>query len=103
MYACFGRASSGIDCGSPASSSGFAEPGFKLQGSYRNMNKLAEKIVSAMNEEELQLLVDDHYASESQTLTTGAEQNLLKLAELRGRMTDAQKARWAKQKSGQKK
>ena len=70
------------------------EPGFKLQGSYRNMNKLAEKIVSAMNEEELQLLVDDHYASESQTLTTGAEQNLLKLAELRGRMTDEQRARW---------
>ena len=58
------------------------------------MNKLAEKIVSAMNEEELQQLVDDHYASESQTLTTGAEQNLLKLAELRGRMTDEQRARW---------
>jgi hypothetical protein len=70
------------------------EPGFKLQGSYRNMNKLAEKIVSAMNDEELQLLVDDHYASESQTLTTGAEQNLLKLAELRGRMTPEQQARW---------
>jgi hypothetical protein len=43
------------------------EPGFKLQGSYRNMNKLAEKVVSAMNEEELQQLIDDHYASESQT------------------------------------
>jgi hypothetical protein len=70
------------------------EPPFKLQGSYRNMNKLAEKIVSAMNAQELEQLVDDHYASESQTLTTGAEQNLLKLAELRGRMTDAQKARW---------
>ena len=70
------------------------EPPFKLQGSYRNMNKLAEKIVSAMNDEELEQLVDDHYASESQTLTTGAEQNLLKLADLRGRMTDAQKTRW---------
>lgn len=70
------------------------EPGFKLQGSYRNMNKLAEKVVSAMNEEELQQLIDDHYASESQTLTTGAEQNLLKLAELRGRLTDEQAARW---------
>ena len=70
------------------------EPGFKLQGSYRNMNKLAEKIVSAMNDEELQQLVDDHYASESQTLTTGAEQNLLKLAELRGRMSAEQQARW---------
>ncbi|HSO38913.1 MAG TPA: DNA repair ATPase [Labilithrix sp.] len=70
------------------------EPNFKLQGSYRNMNKLAEKVVSAMNEEELQQLIDDHYASESQTLTTGAEQNLLKLAELRGRMTPEQSARW---------
>lgn len=70
------------------------EPNFKLQGSYRNMNKLAEKVVSAMNEEELQQLIDDHYASESQTLTTGAEQNLLKLAELRGRMSPEQAARW---------
>ncbi|MBX3187145.1 MAG: DNA repair ATPase [Labilithrix sp.] len=70
------------------------EPGFKLQGSYRNMNKLAEKVVAAMNDEELERLIDDHYASESQTLTTGAEQNLLKLAEIRGKMTDAQKARW---------
>jgi hypothetical protein len=70
------------------------EPPFKLQGSYRNMNKLAEKVVAAMNEEELERLVDDHYQSESQTLTTGAEQNLLKLAEIRGRMTDAQQRRW---------
>ncbi|MDF2696778.1 MAG: hypothetical protein K0S65_5161, partial [Labilithrix sp.] len=59
------------------------EPAFKLQGSYRNMNKLAEKIVAAMNDAEIEQLIDDHYASESQTLTTGAEQNLLKLAELR--------------------
>ena len=70
------------------------EPPFKLQGSYRNMNKLAEKVVAAMNDEELEQLIDDHYASESQTLTTGAEQNLLKLAELRGRMSDEQRARW---------
>lgn len=71
------------------------EPPFKLQGSYRNMNKLAEKIVSSMNDEEVQQLIDDHYASESQTLTTGAEQNLLKLSELRGRMSDEQRARWS--------
>jgi len=70
------------------------EPAFKLQGSYRNMNKLAEKVAAAMNDEELARLVDDHYASESQTLTSGAEQNLLKLKELRGRMTDAERARW---------
>ena len=30
------------------------EPPFKLQGSYRNMNKLAEKVVSAMNDAELE-------------------------------------------------
>jgi hypothetical protein len=71
------------------------EPPFKLQGSYRNMNKLAEKVVAAMNESELERLIDDHYASEAQTLTRGAEQNLLKLADLRGRLTDAQKLRWA--------
>lgn len=66
----------------------------KLQGSYRNMTKLAEKVVAAMNDEELERLIDDHYLGESQTLTTGAEENLLKLAELRARMTDAQKPRW---------
>ena len=70
------------------------EPPFKLQGSYRNMNKIAEKVAAALNEEELRLLVDDHYQSEAQTLTTGAEQNLLKLAELRGALTDEQRRRW---------
>ena len=72
-----------------------SEPPFKLQGSYRNMNKMAEKIASAMNEAELERLIDDHYTSEAQTLTRGAEQNLLKLAEMRGRQSDAQKTRWA--------
>ena len=70
------------------------EPPFKLQGSYRNMNKLAEKIAAAMNDAELEGLVDDHYQGEAQTLTTGAEQNLLKLASLRDRADDTQKARW---------
>lgn len=70
------------------------EPPFKLQGSYRNMNKLAEKVVPAMNDDEVERLIDDHYASESQTLTTGAEHNLLKLAEMRGRMSPEAKARW---------
>ena len=71
------------------------EPPFKLQGSYRNMNKIAEKVVSAMTPAELATLVDDHYRSESQTLTTAAEQNLLKLGELRGRLTPEQATRWA--------
>ncbi|HEX7708528.1 MAG TPA: DNA repair ATPase [Thermoanaerobaculia bacterium] len=76
------------------------EPPFKLQGSYRNMSKLAEKIVPAMNDDELQRLLDDHYLGEAQTLTTGAEENLLKLAEIRGRMTEAQHARWSDIKQG---
>ena len=71
------------------------EPPFKLQGSYRNMNKLAEKIVPAMNDAELEALVTNHYLGESQTLTTGAEANLLKLAELRGLMTEEEASRWA--------
>jgi Tfp pilus assembly protein PilZ len=70
------------------------EPPFKLQGSYRNMAKLTEKVVPAMNDAELERLIDDHYASESQTLTKGAEQNLLKLADMRGRLTPEQSARW---------
>ena len=76
------------------------EPPFRLQGSYRNMNKLAAKIVAAMNDNELESLIDDHYLGESQTLTTGAEENLLKLAEMRGRMSETQKARWEEIKSG---
>lgn len=76
------------------------EPPFKLQGSYRNMNKLAEKVVAAMNDAELESLIDDHYQGEAQTLTTGAEHNLLKLAELRGRQSLEQKARWDEVKRG---
>lgn len=70
------------------------EPSFKLQGSYRNMNKMAEKVSAVMNQDELLTLIQDHYLGESQLLTTGAEENLLKLAELRGNMTDTQTARW---------
>ncbi|MFD4593547.1 DNA repair ATPase [Streptomyces rubiginosohelvolus] len=71
------------------------EPPFRLQGSYRNMNKIAERIVPVMNDEELSAVIDDHYAGEAQTLTTGAEANLLKLAALRGTLTAAQAERWA--------
>lgn len=76
------------------------EPPFKLQGSYRNMNKLAEKLVSSMNEAEIERLIDAHYAGESQTLTSAAEQNLLKLGELRGRLSEAQSKRWHDIKEG---
>ncbi len=70
------------------------EPPFLLQGSYRNMGGLAERLVPAMNEEEVEQLIDDHYQNEAQTLTTGAEANLLKLAEIRGRMSEEQQERW---------
>ena len=58
------------------------EPPFKLQGSYRNMNKIAEKILPVMNEEELKTLVISNYENEAQTLTTGAEFNILRFKEL---------------------
>ncbi|MBE0362767.1 hypothetical protein PULV_a0329 [Pseudoalteromonas ulvae UL12] len=70
------------------------EPPFKLQGSYRNMNKMAEKVVAAMNEEELENLIRDHYRSEAQTLSKGSEENLLKLGELRGTLTQEEHARY---------
>ncbi|MFC7618164.1 DNA repair ATPase [Actinokineospora soli] len=75
------------------------EPPFGLQGSYRNMNKLAERIVPVMNDAELEAVIDDHYLGEAQTLAAGAEANLLKLAELRGRQTPEQAARWAEVKA----
>ncbi|MDL4815583.1 DNA repair ATPase [Actinomadura opuntiae] len=75
------------------------EPPFRLQGSYRDMNRLAERILPVMNADELETLIDDHYRAEAQTLTTGAEANLLKLAELRGALTPEQQARWTQIKA----
>ncbi|MEU4540359.1 DNA repair ATPase [Streptosporangium sp. NPDC023825] len=75
------------------------EPPFQLQGSYRNMNKLAARVVPVMNDAELEAVIDDHYLGEAQTLTSGAEANLLKLAELRGTMTPGQAERWAEVKA----
>ncbi|GAB3439877.1 DNA repair ATPase [Streptomonospora sediminis] len=75
------------------------EPPFQLQGSYRNMNKLAERVVPVMNGAELEAAIDDHYLGEAQTLTSGAEANLLKLAELRGTLGAEQADRWAEVKA----
>jgi hypothetical protein len=60
------------------------EPPFKLQGSYRNMNKIAEKVVSIINDDELFLQILTSYENDCQTLTTGAEANMLKWKELVG-------------------
>jgi len=70
-------------------------PRFLLQGSYRNMNKLAEKVSAVMNDEELEELINDHYRGESQLLTQGAEANQLMLGELRGSLDENDAARWA--------
>ena len=70
------------------------EPRFQLQGSYRNMNRLAEKILPILNEHEVKDLVFDHYKSESQTLTTGAEANMLKFKEMFSLMTQEEAVRW---------
>jgi len=70
------------------------EPSFKLQGSYRDMNKLISKVVPIMNEEELSTLLLSHYESESQTLTTSAESNLLKFKELQQQLSPQETDRW---------
>ncbi len=71
------------------------EPAFKLQGSYRNMNKLAEKVSPIMNDQELNTLILAHYEGEVQTLTADAEANFLKLKELLGLLKEKEATRWA--------
>lgn len=64
------------------------EPAFKLQGSYRNMNKIVSKLFVGITDGELNDLIIDHYNSESQTLTNQAEENILKFREITGRLSD---------------
>jgi hypothetical protein len=70
------------------------EPPFLLQGSYRNMVRLASKVVPAMTAGEVDGLIDDHYRAESQALTGAAEANLLMLDQLRGRLGGERAERW---------
>ena len=72
------------------------EPPFKLQGSYRNMNRIAEKVAAVMNDQELMQLVVSAYEQDAQTLTRDGESNLLKFRELAGIMTEDQRQRWQK-------
>jgi len=69
------------------------EPPFKLQGSYRNMARIAQLVTGITTDDEMEQIIDDHYKGESQTLTTGAQSNLLRLAEMRARMSADQKKR----------
>jgi len=70
------------------------EPPFKLQGSYRDMNKLAEKVMPIMNDNELQTLIHSHYQNESQTLTSGAEANLLKFKSIINQINEKETQRF---------
>ena len=70
------------------------EPPFKLQGSYRNMNKLIAQIQPILKKNEVIQIVLDHYQNESQTLTTGAEANMLKLKELINTISEEENERW---------
>ncbi|MFC4991524.1 DNA repair ATPase [Rubritalea tangerina] len=79
------------------------EPAFKLQGSYRNMNRIAEKVLPLMTDQEVEDLVVDHYENESQTLTTGAEANLLKFREMEELLNEDEAQRWEDIKKGFKK
>ncbi len=70
------------------------EPPFKLQGSYRNMNRIAEKVVPIMNDKELQTLILSSYENDAQTLTSDQEANMLKFKELMGIITPTEASRW---------
>ncbi|MDF1549390.1 MAG: DNA repair ATPase, partial [Bacteroidales bacterium] len=69
------------------------EPPFKLQGSYRDMNKMAEKVMPIMNDKELNTLILSHYESESQTLTSDAEANLLKFKAITNQLSEEEAQR----------
>ena len=58
------------------------------------MNKLVAKVVPIMNDRELQRLLLSHYESESQTLTSSAEANLLKYKELVDQLDQTEQERW---------
>ena len=70
------------------------EPPFKLQGSYRNMNKIAERVVPVMNDLELETLIVAAYEQDAQTLTRDSESNLLKFKEILGKMSKVETERW---------
>ena len=66
------------------------EPAFLLQGSYRNMARIAGRIVAAMTPEEVDVAVREHYQSEAQTLAASAGWNLAKLPVVLGVATPAE-------------
>ncbi|MGV9311100.1 DNA repair ATPase [Streptomyces sp. NPDC003691] len=75
------------------------EPPFRLQGSYRNMNRIAQRLSPAMTDAEVAAVVTDHYTAEAQALPGDTEAALLRLAELRGTLDGPAAARWAEVKA----
>ncbi len=71
------------------------EPPFKLQGSYRNMNRIAEKVVPVMNDTELERLIHSSYQQDAQTLSRDSESNLLKFGDLLGTLNPDEQQRWS--------
>ena len=69
------------------------EPPFLLQGSYRNMARLAGRLVSAMTPDEVDLAVREHYQAEAQTLAAAAGWNLARLPIVLGTATPDEVAR----------
>ncbi len=60
------------------------EPPFLMQGSYRNMSRIAPRVVPEMTDSEVDALIADHYQAESQTLAGAGAWNMAKLAEILG-------------------
>ena len=58
------------------------------------MNRIAERVAAVMNDDELQTLILSQYEQDAQTLTSGAEANLLKFKHLCGWATAEDEARW---------
>jgi hypothetical protein len=63
------------------------EPSFLLQGSYRNMARIAQRILPAMTTAEVDAAVRDHYRQESQTLAAAAAWNQARLPGVLGNDT----------------
>jgi hypothetical protein len=58
------------------------------------MNRIGARVMPMMNDEELWTLIVSAYEQDAQTLTSGAEANLLKFRELVGRLTPEHARRW---------
>jgi hypothetical protein len=68
-----------------ASAGGAEGPPFRLQGSYRDMNAIARRIVPVMDDAEVDAVIDDHYRAEARALGADAEVNLRMFAEIHRR------------------